>query len=188
MDQLLRVDTRKMRDLADFLETVPPEDFSLADWQSQTPRREISIGPIVLRTGCGFAGCAMGWAAYSGKFEGLRISRETIRYRGLSGMRAAAKFLNVTETVAEFFFDESWYGGVAEPADVATRLRRFAEKVEARVGHRSGAAWLKKVCGPDVVKTAATTGSVGIVRNGSVVAVVGPCTAGSIDLCGARTS
>lgn len=147
MDMLLNVDIGRMRKLADFLETVPPEDFDLGAWQTVAPRDAIALGPLVFRKSCGFAGCAMGWAAHSKLFDGLRINREgDLCYRGSRGIEAATRVLGLTERTAEFLFWESRYpDGRTDPAHVATRLRRFASIVEARIAARSGAQWIKRI-------------------------------------------
>lgn len=159
MEMLLKVNTGRMRQLADFLETVPPEDFNLDNWMTQHPVASIALGPIVLRRGCGFAGCAMGWAAHSGMFEGLRINRHnTLVYRGATDFEAAALFLGITSDFAGFFFIEENYDidRAIDPADVARRLRVAAGKIEARIARRSGAEWLLRL------PTAATTPSIGV--------------------------
>lgn len=134
MKMLAAVELQKMRDLSDFLETVPPEDFNLAHWRERSAVAPISLGPITLRRGCGFAGCAMGWAAEAGLFPRLRISKGgDICYRGATGFEAAAKLLGVTPNQSWYFFSEHAYAWHADPADVADRMRRFVEIVERRL-------------------------------------------------------
>lgn len=148
MDQLANVNVARLYQLADFLETVPPEDFDLSAWQDHAPREALAIGPITFRRACGFAGCAMGWAAHSGLFEGLRINRDNnLVYKGASDIDAAAKVFGITVSVAEFIFYPLSYVGYdpIDPDDVARRVRKLAAKVEARVARRSGKAWLSMV-------------------------------------------
>lgn len=133
MKMLSAVEVGKMRTLADFLETVPPEDFDLGFWEERQAVARIAIGPIVFREGCGFAGCAMGWASHQKLFDGLKVKDDLLTYRGASDFKAAARLFGVTKNVAYFLFHESFYEGWAEPADVADRLRRFAAKVESRL-------------------------------------------------------
>lgn len=135
---LAEVHTDRMFALADFLETVPPEDFSLRSWQSRAPIDAIRLGPIVFRKGCGFSGCAMGWAAYSGRFPGLRINRDGVLvYRGASEFSAAAKFLGVTGDFAYYLFTDEYYpSSQVDPDDVAKRLRRAATLIEAARSRR----------------------------------------------------
>lgn len=139
MQQLRAVEIGKMRQLADFLETVPPEDFDLGRWRERAPIDAIRIGPITLRKGCGFAGCAMGWAAHSGIFPGLRLSpKGTLTYRGATEFEAVAKLLSLTPWTAYFLFHKDSYQQHADPAHVADRVRRFAAIVE-RTLNRTGA-------------------------------------------------
>lgn len=146
MDLLLEVNTERLLKLADFLETVPPEDFSLTDWRTRMPVDAIRLGPIVFKQGCGFAGCAMGWAAHSGIFPGLRMAYDgDMIYRGASGMSAVCKLLGVTESIGEFLFWESKYADYEpiDPDDVAKRIRRLVKKVESRLARRPENSWIK---------------------------------------------
>ncbi len=140
MKQLHKVEIGKMRQLADFLETVPPEDFDLAKWRLRSPVSAIRLGPITLRQGCGFAGCALGWAAHMEVFPGLTLGAKdnTVYYRGYSEFRAAATLFEVnTETAVFLFHENSYWPGYVEPGDVAERLRRFAEIVERRIARHT---------------------------------------------------
>lgn len=51
---------KELIDLADYLETVPEADFDMSSWQDE--ERE-----------CGFAGCAIGWAAHGKVVKGLTL-------------------------------------------------------------------------------------------------------------------
>jgi hypothetical protein len=136
MKQLDRVEIEKIRQLADFLETVPPEDFDLDGWVQRQQREPSSIlfGLIQRHPGCGFAGCAMGWAAHSGIFPGLRLThdQEDIVYGGFTGYDAVEALLGIEYSHASFFFSHTMYSVIAEPGHVARRLRRFADKIESR--------------------------------------------------------
>jgi len=61
MKMLSKVDIERIYKLAHFLETVSSQDFDLTIWGTR------------VRDGCGFAGCAIGWAAYAKLFSGLVI-------------------------------------------------------------------------------------------------------------------
>lgn len=139
MKQLRAVEIDKMRQLADFLETVPPEDFDLEMWRTRAPRDAIKIGPITLLKSCGFAGCAMGWAAYRRLFEGLYVNRhDHIVYKGATEFKAAAKLFGITMRTAYFLFHEQSYDlDHADPHDVAQRVRRFASIVECAVNRKT---------------------------------------------------
>lgn len=144
MKQLSNVEISKMRQLADFLETVPAEDFDLSLWVSQEemPPKLAFFGLIERDPGCGFAGCAIGWAAHSGLFPGLRLSRRkdddklTPQYGGATEWRAVAKLLGISERASEFLFSIDMYADDPEPADVCQRLRRYADIVEARLARK----------------------------------------------------
>ena len=140
MRQLQKVEIEKMRKLADFLETVPPEDFDLADWVEREQRdpKSILFGLVILHPGCGFAGCAMGWAAHSGIFPGLRLTHDSddITYAGLIGFDAIDRLFRIGENQGIFLFHRVRYQGHADPGHVARRLRRFAEIVERRINRK----------------------------------------------------
>jgi hypothetical protein len=141
------VKVTEMRRLADFLETIPPEDFALDRWREREPRAAIALGPLVFRAGCGFAGCAMGWAAHAEVFPGLSINRNGVLvYKGATEFDAAARVLGVTENQAIYFFAVGSYEYHADPAHVADRLRRFAEIVERRAA-RAGRRGIRLVPG-----------------------------------------
>lgn len=149
MTDLIHVNTVGMRQLANFLEKVPPEDFSLEGWRTQMPRDAWMLGPITLRRGCGFAGCAMGWAAHSNVFPGLRINRDgDLVYRGALDHDAVVKLFGIKEQTVEFlFWCTSYEDYPVTPDMVATRVRRFVEKVEARIAGKSGRAWVSTITG-----------------------------------------
>lgn len=137
MKQLNQVEIGRMRKLADFLETVPPEDFDLDGWVQQLPQgpKSIFFGLIHRHSGCGFAGCAMGWAAHSQIFSGLRLTRDgdDIAYRGFTGYDAVYALFGIGENQGFFLFSDRRYADDAEPGHVARRLRIFADKVERRL-------------------------------------------------------
>ncbi len=139
MKQLSSVEIGRMHQFADFLETVPPEDFDLTLWVERQQRdpKSLLFGLIQRDPGCGFAGCAMGWAAYSEVFPGLRLTRDAkdVTFAGFTGYDAAAALLGVGDNQAFFFFAPSSYED-AEPGHVAARLRKFAAKVERRINRQ----------------------------------------------------
>jgi len=152
MDMLLNVNTANLLKLADFLETVPPEDFSLTEWQTNAPKDAIRLGPIVFRAGCGFAGCAVGWAAYSNIFDGLRLNREAGPvYRGARGISAVENLFGITTRMSEYLFWEVSYPNhdPIDPADVSARIRKLVRKIEARIARKSGREWIKCVTHKD---------------------------------------
>ena len=138
---LQKVEIEKMRKLAEFLETVPPEDFDLSEWVEREQRdpKSILFGLVILRRACGFAGCAMGWAAHSGIFPGLRLTSdgESITYAGLVGFEAVERLFGIGKNQSCFLFHSFRYEGHADPGHVAKRLRRFAEIVERRIKRKN---------------------------------------------------
>jgi hypothetical protein len=140
MKQLHKVEIEKMRQLADFLETVPPEEFDLSVWQlrAEQPRKTLLFGLIETNPGCGFAGCAMGWAAHSTLFPGLRLTRirGTARpywepsYRGHVNWAAVELLFGLTVRFSAYLFRRARYKGHASPGQVADRLRAAAERIE----------------------------------------------------------
>ena len=127
------VEVGRMRQLADFLETVPPKDFDLRAWQTRCPIAPTMLGPFAWG-GCGFAGCALGWAAHSGLFLGLGVDRQgNLVYKGFANYRAVRHLLGIKQRAAWFLFGQEMYDREAqEPGDVAARIRRFADIVERR--------------------------------------------------------
>lgn len=136
MKQLARVEIERMRQFADFLETVPPREFDLNEWEAReaTAAKTMLFGLIKLEPACGFAGCAMGWAAHSNAFEGLILIEGEPVYKGFGGYRAAQKLLGIKSNAAHFLFGPERYAvDDPEPGHVAARLRKFADKVESRL-------------------------------------------------------
>jgi hypothetical protein len=138
MQMLNKVEIERMYQLADVLETVPSADFDLGAWCLRQPHTAVTVTGIVIRAGCGFAGCAMGWAVHTGMFPGLKVENGCLYYRDESGLEvtgfdAAATVFGITPSVASFLFAPVQYRFHAPATDVAARLRRFAEIVERRL-------------------------------------------------------
>lgn len=129
--------------LADFLETVPRRSFEIRWWQKRPATK-----PEGTHQGeCGFAGCAVGWAAHAKLFRGLRLAQHgdggtdaTPIYDGDEGMPAVARLFDLP-TVGDYFkvcpdasclFEaESYDGHRATPLQVARRIRKFVKDAEA---------------------------------------------------------
>lgn len=132
--------------MADMLDEVKPWEFDLSRWVSQTPRAAKKfLGLLTTDPGCGFAGCAMGWAAHQRIFSGLSLTFSNVYPHGAvtyiqnncstaNGFTAAANIFSISYRSAEYFFHPQSYSvySVMEvsPAMVAARLRRFAAKIE----------------------------------------------------------
>lgn len=140
MRQLSNVEIGRLRALADLLDTVPAERFDLESWAVQ------------LNEGCEFAGCAVGWAAHSGIFPGLRFdtgidcgahaSCVVVDYKDRGGVwlgwEAVEALFGISRQASEFLFSLNFYDHPFGPTPmvVARRLRRFADKVEGRLKPR----------------------------------------------------
>lgn len=141
MKQLSKVEIGKMRQLADFLETVQPSSFDLSSWvvSPYAPAKTYLWGLIQTQPECGFAGCAMGWAAHSKLFPGLYLDQGWIvTYKGQQDFDAVVKLFGITKRNADFIFTTDGYkayknGGGVTPGMVADRLNKFADKVESRL-------------------------------------------------------
>lgn len=113
---------RRLNKLADLLETAPPEapdQFDLASWR------------------CGFAMCAVGFAATTDCFmaEGLHLAKLTLkhyesphivpRYGDAFEWDAVRKFFDLTEDEAASLFDPSAYdmANWRNPRAVIIRIR-----------------------------------------------------------------
>lgn len=147
MRQLVQVD--KLRELANFLREVPPSQFDLREWEvrQEVPAKTIFFGLIETQPACGFAGCAMGWAAHSEKF-GMYIDDGDIVYNGDIGWKAVCQVFGITELVAMHLFSESRYAGTATPGEVASRVNKYANQVEvSRLRKRT----IKPVAEPEVI-------------------------------------
>jgi hypothetical protein len=120
--------------LADFLETVPPQAFDIKDWLTRKPS-----GPEGNVPGeCGFAGCAVGWAAHQKMFDGfgfrpLRDGTESgeVQYTDEAGVtsiswEAVRNLFEVDRALADCLFDGSSYRECdyrPAPITVAKRIR-----------------------------------------------------------------
>lgn len=161
MSMLSSVETGKMLQLAEFLESVPPRDFDLASWATRDAKE--AIPPTVLfglftvepgKPGCGFAGCAMGWAAHSKLFDGLYIDQTgQLIYKGAPSYSAADRLFGFDAenrkrrlyyskaktrwtNTAYFLFGPKRYD-TNNPADVARRIRRMVAKIESRLARKA---------------------------------------------------
>lgn len=120
--------------LAKFLETVPDTAFDLSRWQKRAPSKSEGKRP----GDCGFAGCAVGWAAHQRMFRGLKLEDDGYgeiapMYDGLEHWLAVGKLFEISNggyassnRQAEHLFMGSEYpDGKATPKQVAKRIRAF---------------------------------------------------------------
>ncbi len=114
--------------LADFLETVPRRAFDLSLWVSRRASK-----PEGKRPGdCGFAGCAIGWAAHTKMFRGLHLENSYLKYYDFDGFEAVDNLFGFKRQLfsssaeGQYLFDTRTYPrGAVTPKQVAKRIRQF---------------------------------------------------------------
>ena len=127
-------DFAKLYKLADYLDTVPSTRFDMASWGYE--KNPGWFSRTFRGAECGFAGCAMGWAAHSGLFENLTMSGSheydictPVLWMGESayyqGFEAAEVLFNIEPHVAHRFFSAFCYQNPT-PRDVADRIRNYS--------------------------------------------------------------
>ena len=141
MKQIAAVELERCYALADLLDTVPDKDFDIRCWvgRRELGRKTMLFGMIETHPGCGFAGCAIGWAAHCDIFPGFYIdSNGSIVYDPEPGRvykqknwHAVMTVMGINQDMAEYLFYPNGYKLDATPAMVAERLRRFASKIAA---------------------------------------------------------
>jgi hypothetical protein len=124
--------------LADFLERIPPDRFYMEEWETDSAERNFD-GTF----DCGFAGCALGWAAHANLIYGLHMEDSSVHFHKWSdvwpeefsiyeGFAAAMEAFEIDSTLARHLFDPRQYpqsyskGGKSiriKPSDVAERIR-----------------------------------------------------------------
>jgi hypothetical protein len=166
MKQLQRVDIAKLKTLAKFLETVPVDQFDLGDWELSPYKPAKKFGPFTIQKECGFAGCAMGWAAHAKLFDGFRFDRfddidedPDVQYGDLYfGWDAVASLFNLKERQCFFLFAEPSYDDRPPSREVANRIHKFVKKIESRIirykSKQAIAKWLEEIKCPIEMLTA----------------------------------
>lgn len=118
-----KIRTDRLLKLAAFLETVPRRAFDITDWQTKEVTK-----PEGKRLGeCGFAGCAIGWAAHAKLFRGLTIKHGYPKY-GESGSAgdAVERLFEIGQPDVFLMFTSTGYPTLyPTPKQVATRIRKF---------------------------------------------------------------
>lgn len=120
------MDKRKLRKLADFLKTVPARSFVMTNWQARRASKPEGDAP----GDCGFAGCAMGWAAHARLFRGLmlRPGAGVIRFKGCGGFDAAKELFKIDWLEAKHLFSPEYYDKPPTPKQVSKRIYELVEK------------------------------------------------------------
>ncbi len=138
MKQIAAVEVERCYALADLLDKVPDETFDLRSWVLWMPkdRQTRLFGLIETSPACGFAGCAMGWAAHARIFPGFYLHNGNILYNPegrtpSACWRAVSAVMGINLHIALYLFAAIKYKTHATPTMVADRLRRFARKIEA---------------------------------------------------------
>lgn len=122
---------KRLRLLADRLETVPPDQFDIDMWAGASPRPEPGKAPTV--GDCGTVACAVGWATTVPELSraGLRLAWCGVSaypvYGGLTDGPAVAAFFGLSEQEEEQLFRGESYPPHREvtPLGVARRVRAF---------------------------------------------------------------
>lgn len=113
---------RRLLKLATFLRTVPRKSFNIGAWQAREADKPEGEKP----GDCGFAGCAMGWAAHAKLFRGLTLYHDgaemLISYEGGEGFRGAAKLFDIEYEKSNELFSPNYYVGNPTPLTVAKRI------------------------------------------------------------------
>src|SRR5882757_4896101 len=139
--QIAQVKKDRLLMLANLLDTVQENQFNLVTWGAEERHyNKYLFGLIKIETGCGFSGCAMGWAAQSGIFPGLTWNNRSnfpygsIMYRDSDSLLyewpAVKNLFGLNENMAFFLFSSSGYRVHATPSMVASRLRRLVKKID----------------------------------------------------------
>jgi len=121
------MDTEKLLKMADFVETLPEENFDLSIW------KQVNL--------CGTVCCAVGWAiekklfpelsfrhVYCSNYPVPRILPENTRYE-LLGFDAVSEVFNISWTEAKWLFSSrSYLQTRVTPKMVSERIRTFVKE------------------------------------------------------------
>ena len=147
------VSRRRLTVLADFLDELPAQVFSLRNWVSELDNDDLIRTDIKgnLGTGitseemnkCGATACAFGWACTLLPFKraGLKMDMRNFwpSFKGLMGYEAAEEFFGLDgyteghELMSEILFSPSLYGDdqKRDPHAVSARIREYLANPDA---------------------------------------------------------
>lgn len=124
----MAINAKRLLKLADYLETVPRKAFNIQSWESRAANKQEGKNPGE----CGFAGCAVGWAAHAKLFRGLRmedgfpIYKDTFSWPAVSDVFGLGRSGALpSHDAAHLFSPHTYPKGKATPKQVATRIRKF---------------------------------------------------------------
>lgn len=135
------MEKEKLLKLAALLECVPQGSFDMWKWGNdyRKPKPPNMEKATLQQNECGFAGCAMGWAAHVGLFDGLTLITERclapgVRYGRKTDFDAAAELFGITYGESHRLFYPS--GKDDSPKAVAGRIREFVERIREFVENK----------------------------------------------------
>lgn len=107
--------------LAEFLDTLDPTQFNIRNWVTDPDGKCAGDGAV---PGCGYAGCAVGWACVLPEFveAGLRLVDGAPRW----GNAPPEDFFGITEDEFDYLFMSGMYEDCA-PEDVTPKM--VAERI-----------------------------------------------------------
>jgi hypothetical protein len=127
------MNTERLKVLADFLLTVPSEQFNLREWRSRENDDDgSSIDDEELLEDCKTTACAVGWACTIPAFKeaGLAFGGHHVWFEGECSWGAVQEFFGLYKIEATYLFSHASYVGTRRtPEDVADRIY---EMIDAR--------------------------------------------------------
>jgi len=121
--------------LADFLRTVPEENFDLTSWRYDNTAETVDVGDNQLSSlHCGTTGCAVGWACSLPEFNAQGLTwRGSLPLYSLgdsistAGWEAVEGFFYLGENQSLYLFSDKCYSDADDqsPAGVAKRIEDF---------------------------------------------------------------
>lgn len=137
MKQISNVEIVRLRAIADLMDTIQPKRFNLNSWVTELPQpAKKFLGLFQIEPECGFAGCAMGWAAHERLFANFTVKDHYPVYFDAHNKKhtlwdAVTVLLGISSSMAIYLFGENQYKLFATPDMVSVRIRKFISKIEA---------------------------------------------------------
>lgn len=132
----MAINVKRLLKLAAFLETVPREAFTIKQWEARAAYKPEGKVP----GDCGFAGCAVGWAAHAKLYRGFSLKAHEAAYgpepsykgqRDWAALNALFGFEPVEfnrSSQAEWLFFGARYKTDPTPKQVSQRIREFVRE------------------------------------------------------------